>query len=276
MPVQRPPGRPDRSAPDRSAPDRSAPDRDAAGRGAGAPDRRAADPGTAGSGGPGRDGAGDGYGSGVAPAGPTLVLVALSSPEQRRDVAAELAGAGGFGRVVHAAPADVATAAGATGPGELAVVEWGRDDPEPVDVVAALRRAGWPHVVVVGAGLRTATVVRALTTGAQGYLVAAVPAPERPRPPSAVPPSGARPSGAPRPGPGVAVEDVAGRARTLSRRELQVLTLTADGLSNGEIARELGLSALTVKSHLSRMTRRLGARDRAHLVLLAMRAGVLS
>ena len=52
--------------------------------------------------------------------------------------------------------------------------------------------------------------------------------------------------------------------------------ILADGLSNPEIARELGLSALTVKSHLARMTRRLRARDRAHLVLLALRAGVIA
>jgi len=47
-------------------------------------------------------------------------------------------------------------------------------------------------------------------------------------------------------------------------------------MSNPEIAVELGLSALTVKSHLSRMNRRLGARDRAHLVLLALRAGAIA
>jgi DNA-binding CsgD family transcriptional regulator len=74
----------------------------------------------------------------------------------------------------------------------------------------------------------------------------------------------------------VPVADVGGQERTLSAREVQVLALAADGLSNPEIARELGLSALTVKSHLARMTRRLGARDRAHLVLLALRAGVIA
>jgi DNA-binding CsgD family transcriptional regulator len=71
------------------------------------------------------------------------------------------------------------------------------------------------------------------------------------------------------------VSDVTGRERRLSAREVQVLALAAEGLSNPEIAERLGLSALTVKSHLSRMTRRLGARDRAHLVLLALRAGVI-
>jgi DNA-binding CsgD family transcriptional regulator len=61
----------------------------------------------------------------------------------------------------------------------------------------------------------------------------------------------------------------------LSGREVEVLRLVADGRSNKEIGDELGLSALTVKSHLARIARKLGTGDRAEMVALAMRAGVI-
>jgi DNA-binding CsgD family transcriptional regulator len=54
-----------------------------------------------------------------------------------------------------------------------------------------------------------------------------------------------------------------------------VLRLVADGQSNKQIGDELGLSALTVKSHLARIARKLGTGDRAEMVALAMRAGVI-
>lgn len=192
----------------------------------------------------------DGAVAGDAAPALSVALLALSSPEHRRAVEAGLAGTG-VARIVHAAPTDAAVAAGSGQPGGVAVLEWPDGDGGPVAVLAALRRAGWPHVVVVGSDRRTATVVRALTTGARGYLL------------GAPPPAGGRT-------PGREQADCA-----LSGRELQVLALAAEGLSNHEIGHELGLSALTVKSHLARMTRRLGARDRAHLVLLAMRSGAL-
>ena len=60
-----------------------------------------------------------------------------------------------------------------------------------------------------------------------------------------------------------------------TRREVEVLQLVADGRSNKEIGEALNLSALTVKSHLSRIGRKLGTGDRAQMVALAMRAGVI-
>ncbi len=62
----------------------------------------------------------------------------------------------------------------------------------------------------------------------------------------------------------------------LSAREIEVLQLVAEGYSNGEAGRELGLSAFTIKAHLARIGRRLGSGDRAHLVALAMRTGTIS
>ena len=65
------------------------------------------------------------------------------------------------------------------------------------------------------------------------------------------------------------------RLGRLTPRELEVLKLVADGRSNKWIAEELSLSALTVKSHLSRISRKLGTGERSHQVAVAMRAGVL-
>ena len=63
--------------------------------------------------------------------------------------------------------------------------------------------------------------------------------------------------------------------RELSAREVEVLQLVADGQSNKEIGEALSLSALTVKSHLSRISRKLGTGDRAELVAIAIRRGML-
>jgi len=65
-------------------------------------------------------------------------------------------------------------------------------------------------------------------------------------------------------------------ARTFGfAREIEVLRLVADGQSNKQIGSALGLSALTVKSHLARIARKLGTGDRAEMVVVAMRAGVV-
>jgi DNA-binding NarL/FixJ family response regulator len=61
----------------------------------------------------------------------------------------------------------------------------------------------------------------------------------------------------------------------LTSRELSVLRLVADGFSNRAIGEELGLSALTVKSHLARISRKLGTGDRAALVAISIRTGLL-
>jgi len=62
----------------------------------------------------------------------------------------------------------------------------------------------------------------------------------------------------------------------VTERELEVLVLVAQGLSNGEIAGNLGVSHATVKTHVSRILTKLGARDRAQLVAMAYQHGVVS
>ncbi|GLW45747.1 DNA-binding response regulator [Streptomyces sp. NBRC 14336] len=62
----------------------------------------------------------------------------------------------------------------------------------------------------------------------------------------------------------------------LSEREREVLALVARGLNNTEIAEALGLSPLTAKTHVSRIMGKLGARDRAQLVIVAYESGLVT
>jgi DNA-binding NarL/FixJ family response regulator len=63
--------------------------------------------------------------------------------------------------------------------------------------------------------------------------------------------------------------------RDLSAREIQVLTLVADGLSNRQIGRRLGIHWSTVKTHMARISRVLDANSRENAVLIGLRHGLL-
>jgi len=62
----------------------------------------------------------------------------------------------------------------------------------------------------------------------------------------------------------------------LTERELEVLEQVARGLSNNEISEELNISPSTAKTHVSRVLTKLGARDRAQLVVIAYETGLVA
>jgi len=65
------------------------------------------------------------------------------------------------------------------------------------------------------------------------------------------------------------------KLQTLTAREREVLALVARGLGNGEIARFLHISPHTAKTHVARVMSKLGAHDRAQLVIVAYETGLL-
>jgi DNA-binding NarL/FixJ family response regulator len=64
--------------------------------------------------------------------------------------------------------------------------------------------------------------------------------------------------------------------RQLTDREREVLALVAAGMSNDEIAEHLVISPATSRTHVSRILTKLGARDRAQLVVLAYESGLVN
>ncbi len=111
-------------------------------------------------------------------------------------------------------------------------------DTPPADLLNAIR------VVAAGEALLAPTVTRRLIAE-----FARLPQPERPLP----------------------------RALDgITDREREVLTLVARGLSNTEIAGHLHLSLATVKTYIGRLLTKLGARDRAQLVIIAYESGLIT
>jgi len=66
------------------------------------------------------------------------------------------------------------------------------------------------------------------------------------------------------------------RLAVLTQREREVVALVGHGLSNTEIGAELTLSPATARTHVSRAMVKLGARDRAQLVVIAYQTGLVS
>ena len=133
--------------------------------------------------------------------------------------------------------------------GDLAMVSMRFQANTPV-VIRKLREAGWPRVLALTtAAMPVAPVIEAIRAGASGVLSVTGVIESQP--------------------------DENNPSRNLSPRELEVVRLVADGWSNKAIASQLSLSALTVKNHLARIGRKFGVGDRAHIVAIACRGGVI-
>ena len=65
-----------------------------------------------------------------------------------------------------------------------------------------------------------------------------------------------------------------GRA-PLTAREIEIVTLVVDGLTNPEIGKRLHISSRTVQSHVAAAMRKLEARSRTQLAVTALRVGVV-
>jgi DNA-binding NarL/FixJ family response regulator len=206
-----------------------------------------------------------------------LSVLLVDGDARRREVVLRSLETAGAGNVLEAGTVEEARARMLTGsPCELAVVDLNLPDGGALSLVADLRGQGW-RVVVFGGPDDPGAARAAFRAGALAYLLTS----------SATVGSAAAVGGAarrflepeaasgPLPRTGTRVPGVDDTPCELSTREVQVLQSVADGHTNHEIGEALGLSALTVKSHLSRIGRKLGTGDRARMVVLAMRAGVV-
>jgi DNA-binding NarL/FixJ family response regulator len=141
---------------------------------------------------------------------------------------------------------------------DLVVVDGGLADGPALPLLADLNRLGWRRVVLLTVRDDPYAVRAAINAHIRCYIVT----PEQDvAAAAAAPTTRLRPRG--------------GSPDELSAREVEVLQLVSEGRSNKEIGDALGLSALTVKSHLARIARKVGTGDRAEMVAHAMRSGLV-
>ena len=170
---------------------------------------------------------------------------------------------------------DVVGQAG-SGPEALAVVA--EQDPDLVlmdlrmpggDGFAAIKqlreRGGRPHVLVLTTYDTERDIRRAMAAGADGYLLKDLP---RDQLVAAV---RELMNGSPR----THIDAPHGSQLSLTDRETDVLALVADGLTNRAVARKLGISEATVKTHLAHVYTKLGVLDRAAAVREAWERGLV-
>ncbi len=208
---------------------------------------------------------------------PFTAMVVDDHPLVREAMVARLYAMGATEVVEAATVAEARARAHRSGPRGLCVLDLGLPDGSGLELLTDLRAAGWQRLVVLSGVDDPHSVRAAFVAGAQGYLLKSAS--------SVVVVDGVRRvlAGDVYADPSVACLLAAGLRNgpvdtgihDLTAREVEVLRLVSDGQSNKQAGVRLGLSALTVKSHLARIARKLGTGDRAEMVAMAMRAGVI-
>lgn len=179
-------------------------------------------------------------------------MVVIASPALRESVAHTLRALGAR-QLLEIGTVAEARARASAGVADLCVAEAGLPDGSGIALVRELRAAGWTRNMVLTTNDDPYSVRAAISAGIRCYLVSTS--------------TSTTPSATGERGEGI---------DSLSAREIQVLQLVADGKSNKDIGESLGLSALTVKSHLARIARKLGTGDRAEMVATALRSGTIA
>lgn len=145
-----------------------------------------------------------------------------------------------------------------------------------VEAIKAIRReagADAPPILVLTNHDADADILAAVEAGAAGYLLKDAP------PDELLPAVRAAAAGETALAPAVAarlLQRLRSPLPTLSARELEVLGLVDEGLSNTQIARRLGLTEATVKSHLVHVFTKLDVASRTQAVSAARRQGLLA
>lgn len=169
-------------------------------------------------------------------------------------------------------------------PRDICVADVHLPDGSGLTLLSEARSAGWPNGLALSAADDIGAVRNALAGGVRGYVVTgtrtSMGLPTRPNAAHIGAAAGRmqhhrRPPGAPAAGGNSGPPGHPGGYRELSGREVEVLRLVAEGQSNKAIGVSMGLSALTVKSHLARIARKLGTGDRAGMVAVALRTGII-
>ena len=189
-------------------------------------------------------------------------MVVVGQPALRAALVQRLRTLGALDVVEAASIGEARTRAHGLSPRDLVIVDGSMTDGSGVGLLAELRSRGWRRGVVLSPTDDPYTVRSALASGVRGFVVASTEGNEGRR-------VGSRTTVS------VPVRPAPTGPDGLSAREVEVLQLVAEGHSNRDVGEALGLSALTVKSHLARIARKLGTGDRAEMVVVAMRAGLV-
>lgn len=140
-------------------------------------------------------------------------------------------------------------------------------------IKAICERANPPHILVLTTYDTDADIVQAIQAGATGYLLKDTPREDFFAAVRRV--AGGEPVLTPVVASRLMAHMRAPAEEQLSGRELEVLTLVAQGYSNLEIARQLHISTATVKTHLVHIYGKLRVSDRTAAVTMALEKGVL-